>query len=445
MEAKIEFNVAYSYDVIIETAKEVQSQSSWQLREQVSKLKFSSRWVRGLLDRAKLRRRKITREDKVIPSLEEIRSILRIGQDLILLHGHTEDTIYNMDETAYTWCVGPTHLFCPANQQRAANLGIANTKLRITAVITVAANGKFAPLMIIIKHSANSKDRPDQSTMKVIRDLYKKPQFGLENGWKLNLWEKSLQIADKLEDHKCWFMIHETSGHVITSQHKAWNDQVRMIMWLELIMLPLKNALNKLLVWFDNCGSHKTNIVQNYINDIGIDVAYLPPNMTAILQVLDLVVNGPLKSHVRQLRAKRIVKSFKEFLILYRTDLEKEVVDREYPTFTPPKPEMIQAVIDLFHLFENGFREEKFQNGIRSSFIKTGTVPAMSSSSDDFNFTQYNSTSISGSMKSVIPLGTKMITNISAALDNDIVFADAINIFLDAEDDMDDEDNLDEL
>lgn len=139
------------------------------------------------------------------------------------------------------------------------------------------------------------------------------------------------------------------------------------------------------------------------------------------------------------------MKSFKEFLILYRTDLEKEVVDREYPTFTPPKPEMIQAVIDLFHLFENGFREEKFQNGIRSSFIKTGTVPAMSSSSDDFNFTQYNSTSISGSMKSVIPLGTKMITNISAALDNDIVFADAINLFLDAEDDMDDEDNLDEL
>jgi hypothetical protein len=60
MEAKIAFNVAYSYDVIIETAKEVQSKASWQLHEQVSKLKFSSHWVRGLLDRAKLRRRKIT-------------------------------------------------------------------------------------------------------------------------------------------------------------------------------------------------------------------------------------------------------------------------------------------------------------------------------------------------------------------------------------------------
>lgn len=445
MEAKIEFNVAYSYDVIIETAKDVQAQESWQLHEQVSKLMFSSHWVRGLLDRAKLRRRKITREDKLIPSLQEIRGILKIGQDLILQNGHTAETIYNMDETAYTWCVGPTHLFCPSNQQRAANLGIANTKLRITAVITVGANGNFAPLMIIIKHSANSKDRPDQSTMKVIRDLYKKPQFGIANNWKLLLWEKSLQIADKLEDHKCWYMIHEPTGHVITSQHKAWNDQVRMIMWLELIMLPLKINLSKLLVWFDNCGCHKTNVVQNYIREIGIDVAYLPPNMTAILQVLDLVVNGPLKSHVRQLRAKRIVKSFKEFLIVYRTDLEKTVDDRENPKFTPPKPEMIQAIVDLFHLFENGFKEEKFKNGIRSSFIKTGTVPIISMNPDNFEFTQYNSTSISGSMKTVIPLGTKMMDNIIPALDNDVVFSDAINIFLDAEDDMEDDENLDEL
>ena len=51
--------------------------------------------------------------------------------------------------------------------------------------------------------------------------------------------------------------------------------------------------------------------IYHHIEDNDIDVAYLPPNMTAILQVLDLVVNGPLKSHVRQLRAKRIVRSFK--------------------------------------------------------------------------------------------------------------------------------------
>jgi hypothetical protein len=46
-------------------------------------------------------------------------------------------------------------------------------------------------------------------------------------------------------------------------------------------------------------------------------------------------------------------------------------------------------------------------------------------------------------MKSVMPLGTIMFTNVTAALDYDVVFADATNVFLDAEDDYD-EDSLEE-
>ena len=126
--------------------------------------------------------------------------MLKVGQDLILDKKHDESTIFNnMDETAYTWAIGPTHLYVPKNQQRASNLGIANTKLRITAVITVGANGDFAPLMIIIKHSVLSLARPDQSGTRVIKDLHKKPEFGNTNGWQLILWEKTIQIADKTE------------------------------------------------------------------------------------------------------------------------------------------------------------------------------------------------------------------------------------------------------
>ena len=88
--------------------------------------------------------------------------------------------------------------------------------------------------------------------------------------------------------------------------------------------------------------------------------------MTAILQVLDLVLNGPLKSHVRQLRVKRIVRSFREFLVLHRKDLEKIETERENLTFTPPVRKQIQAIVDLFKLFENDFKEEKFKDGIKS-------------------------------------------------------------------------------
>ena len=343
-----------------------------------------------------------------MPSVAQVIAILKIGQDKCREINHDENTIFNMDETAYTWAIGPTHLYVPSDQERASILGVANAKLRITAVIMVGASGAFAPLMIIIKHSVSSKLRPDQSSMKVIKELFKRPDFGERNGWRLVLWEKSMQIGAVMEDHKCWYMIHDETNHVITSQHKAWNDQIRMIMWLELIMLPLKTKLGKLLIWFDNCGCHKTAVVQDYIDKIGIDVAYLPPNMTAILQVLDLVVDGPLKAHVRQLRAKRLVRSFQQFIEVYRTDSEKSEEEKNNPTFIPPKPEMIQIVVDLFQLFENGFKEEKFKNGVRSSFIKTGTVPRDTDDSGNLHFIEYTSNSINGTMKAVIPKGTKI-------------------------------------
>ena len=77
-------------------------------------------------------------------------------------------------------------------------MGISNTKLRITAAITVNADGEFAPLFFIIKHSVSSATRPDQSKMKVIQDLHKKDDgFGDSNGWRLRKWVKELTIYNK--------------------------------------------------------------------------------------------------------------------------------------------------------------------------------------------------------------------------------------------------------
>jgi hypothetical protein len=54
-----------------------------------------------------------------------------------------------MDETAITYAIGPTHLSIPRDQARAANIGNVNTKLRITAVLTVNGLGEFAPIFLI--------------------------------------------------------------------------------------------------------------------------------------------------------------------------------------------------------------------------------------------------------------------------------------------------------
>jgi hypothetical protein len=59
----------------------------------------------------------------------------------------------------------------------------------------------------------------------------------------------------------------------------------------------------------------------------------LPPNMTAELQILDLVMNGPLQTHIRQLRAIRIV----SYLHQYLKDKKENGITAE---FEVPKPEL---------------------------------------------------------------------------------------------------------
>ena len=46
-----------------------------------------------------------------------------------------------MDETAFIYAIGPNHMYCPPDQNRAQNIGVLNTKLRIAAVIAVSGNG----------------------------------------------------------------------------------------------------------------------------------------------------------------------------------------------------------------------------------------------------------------------------------------------------------------
>ena len=273
-------------------------------------MKFTNKRIKSFLLRGRLTRRKITREDKEVPTHEEIAHTLSIGQEVLVKNGHTAQSCYNFDETAFTWAIGPTHVYCPINQARATNIGISNTKLRITAIIAVNAECSFAPIMLIIEYSVSSERRPDQTRMTVVRDSNKKAGFTVEDEWKLRQWSRELTINVITATHKILYIIHEETGHVITSQMKAWNDTIRMILWFEFLIQPIKEKIGKMILWCDNCGSHKTTYVMDIIREIGVDVVFLPKNMTGELQVLDMVVSGPLKAHIRTNRANRLYKSF---------------------------------------------------------------------------------------------------------------------------------------
>ena len=171
-------------------------------------------------------------------------------------------------------------------------------------------------------------------------------------------------------------------------------------MWLETVVKPLKEKLGKLMIWFDNCGRHKTTMVDDVIRELGVQIACLSPNMTGVLQVLDLIVNGPLKAHTKNLRGARIVDE----------EAAKDVQERTMPVFRPPKPNMLQGIQDLFDLIAGEFREEKFVEGVRRSFVSTGCVPLDDSDLSSPIFQTYSKHNICGTMKSV-PTGTIEYSN----------------------------------
>ena len=373
-------------------------------------MEFSNKWVKKFLVRAKMYRRKITKEDKNVPTPEEIKRILGIGQDMYVQKDHRPETCFNFDETAVTYAIGPTHVYCPKDQDRATHLGVSDMKVRITATIAVCSTGHFAPTMFIIKHSVSSEKRPDQTKMRVIPDLLKKSGFTTNDGWQMKMWEKEMTKKNKTDIHKVNYLIHSVSGHVITSQVKAWNDTVRMCMWYELIMLPIRNRLGKMLMWCDNCGSHLTQAVKNVITECDIDVAYLPKNMTSELQVLDLVVNGPLKAHIRRKRAMRLFDAFQEYKL--KRELNTAI------KFVAPAPSMIEGIRDLILLFEDQFTHEKFRECINRSFIATGTLPeSLIVDTDVPVFKSFKRESAYGTM-SMIPKGTKSVLEFDNVLND---------------------------
>ena len=96
------------------------------------------------------------------------------------------------------------------------------------------------------------------------------------------------------------------------------------------------------------------NTLHQIFTEACVEVGYLPPNMTQFLQVLDLVVNGPLKAHIRLLRAENLLKYFREYKHSYNVELEKPIDQRVTPKWNPPKPSMEECILKVMELVTTG-------------------------------------------------------------------------------------------
>ena len=117
-------------------------------------------------------------------------------------------------------------------------------------------------------------------------------------------------------------------------------------------------------------------------------------------------MNGPLKAHIKGLRAARVFNYFQLFRGLYEAELDKPVVEeREMPKWSCPKPTLHQCIQDLMDLFHNGvFVQHKFKESIRNSFIATGCAADI-----DGSYRKCYANTNKGSLP-IVPTGTKAKT-----------------------------------
>ncbi len=93
---------------------------------------------------------------------------------------------------------------------------------------------------------------------------------------------------------------------------------------------------------------------------------------------MDLVVNGPLKAHMRRFRCTELFNYFQSWKLTWATELAKPAGTRVMPAFLPPKPLLIDGLNTLTTVSKDVFATPAFKKGVASAFVKVGLIKAPS-------------------------------------------------------------------
>jgi len=191
--------------------------------------------------------------------------------------------------------------------------------------------------------------------------------------WSKYIYEKKI-MRDGVEVDVKVNYLKDKKGNIVTSQVKHWMDEVRMLMYCDLVLKPFMETVGgKLGVWMDNHSAHKTANVKAALGTI--EACYLPPNTTAALQILDLLVNGPIKAHIRKEKAQKIFDAFQRTRRKYQEMNEEE---RKTLTFKMPTTTKAEAITNYVKWAEENLQNSaKMKESITAKFYDLGMAPKM--------------------------------------------------------------------
>ncbi len=368
-------NVMYQYDTIKKAAKDTVKESKWKNDITVNSLKFSNKWVINFLRAMKVSRLRVTNIAKVRPSSDEVQKIMEQIQTKIETGIEARDgrpsqlyginDVLNCDETANRPSINPLYQLIPEGVDRASS-PLGNDMLRLTTLLGSSADGVMLPPMHTVKCTISA---PDLTSSTVLSTLHKK-KYTRQSGWELKVWERNLSLKDnKMVLYKRPYLLHSVTKTVITVQHKAWMDTIGLCMWADLIVKPWAQGRNKLLVW-DNCKTHTAPEVTRVFKENNIEIAFLPKNMTDKLQVMDLVVNGPLKARMRKIRCEHLYEQLQVYKKTF--DKLKQQGFSSYPPFRPRVPTIEDGIDMVMEASFTLFQDQKFKTSVQRTFVKVG-------------------------------------------------------------------------
>ena len=158
----------------------------------------------------------------------------------------------------------------------------------------ISAGGRSSAPYIIVKCSTN---KANQSNVRVLDSLLAELDVQQPARWELRTWEKTLTLSVKgvpkeVITSTCWpnlsllqliiqvtftrkFLIDEKTGTIVACQVRAWMDIAGLVMWLDLVLVPLIEKLSedgaggntKCIVTWDNCSSQRSAIVRYALSE----------------------------------------------------------------------------------------------------------------------------------------------------------------------------------
>ena len=193
---------------------------------------------------------------------EEAKQFVQSVLPLIQQPCRHKDFIANMDQTPVFFSMTPNTTLETQGSRSVHVRASSGSTMRVTLAVFVTANGEMLPPYMVYKGKANGRI--------------------------------NREFTDDKNDYPkdCFY----------AAQPKAWMDERICLEWAEKVVKPWAQKAPEgitPLLFLDSYKCHLMSSVNTAIEELGVEVEYIPGGCTSLCQPVDVGINKPLKNRIR--------------------------------------------------------------------------------------------------------------------------------------------------